>query len=70
MGDVVRYLTHPQVTIDANGGQRSGAQTISWSRRMYARRFISRGQAQRVAKALRNRSAFRHVMHKRSTTIT
>jgi hypothetical protein len=27
--------------------------------------FISGGQAQRVAKALRNRSAFRHVMHKR-----
>jgi hypothetical protein len=54
----------------AFGGQRSGAQTISWSRRMYARRFISGGQAQRVAKALRNRSAFRHVMHKRSTTIT
>src|SRR5882757_3719622 len=26
--------------------------------------FISGGQAQRVAKALRNRSAFRHVMHK------
>jgi len=37
---------------------------------MYAQRFISGGQAQRVAKALRNRSAFRHVMHKRSTTIT
>jgi hypothetical protein len=26
---------------------------------------ISGGQAQRVAKALRNRSAFRHEMHKR-----
>lgn len=29
------------------------------------RRFISGGQAQRVAKARRNRSAFRNVMHKR-----